>query len=138
MSVLISLPVPVFANSSATAQSVTVADPDVATSLTVQVPPTTTSGAELNLVANLTPTNAQVRWQFKVDGDPVGSSVPVSAGAAILPQFVRCCWFVRGDCGVHGCCRVHGFDGAGAERGGQRSGCDHVAVGHGSRVGDDG
>ncbi|ORL30202.1 hypothetical protein A6I87_24665 [Prescottella equi] len=75
-----------FANSSATAQSVTVADPDVATSLTVQVPPTTTSGAELNLVANLTPTNAQGSVQFKVDGDPVGSSVPVSAGAAILPH----------------------------------------------------
>ncbi|WQB72836.1 Ig-like domain repeat protein [Prescottella equi] len=75
-----------FANSSATAQSVTVADPDVATSLTVQVPPTTTSGAELNLVANLTPTNAQGSVQFKVDGDPVGSPVPVSAGAAILPH----------------------------------------------------
>ncbi|NKR69231.1 hypothetical protein GS536_14385 [Rhodococcus hoagii] len=75
-----------FTNSSATAQSVTVADPDVATSLTVQVPPTTTSGAELNLVANLTPTNAQGSVQFKVDGDPVGSPVPVSAGAAILPH----------------------------------------------------
>ncbi|NKZ76464.1 hypothetical protein GTA28_06220 [Rhodococcus hoagii] len=75
-----------FTNSSAAAQSVTVADPDVATSLTVQVPPTTTSGAELNLVANLTPTNAQGSVQFKVDGDPVGSPVPVSAGAAILPH----------------------------------------------------
>ncbi|WP_337110787.1 Ig-like domain-containing protein, partial [Prescottella equi] len=64
----------------------TVADPDIATSLTVQVPPTTTSGAELNLVANLTPTNAQGSVQFKVDGDPVGSPVPVSAGAAILPH----------------------------------------------------
>ncbi|MBM4726151.1 hypothetical protein GS446_05890 [Rhodococcus hoagii] len=75
-----------FTNSSAAAQSVTVADPDVATSLTVQVPPTTTSGAELNLVANLTPTNAQGSVQFKVDGDPVGSPVPVSVGAAILPH----------------------------------------------------
>ncbi|WP_221296812.1 beta strand repeat-containing protein [Prescottella equi] len=75
-----------FTNSSATAQPVTVADPDIATSLTVQVPPTTNSGAELNLVANLTPTNAQGSVQFKVDGDPVGSPVPVSAGAAILPH----------------------------------------------------
>ncbi|MBM4602463.1 hypothetical protein GS575_05245 [Rhodococcus hoagii] len=50
------------------------------------VPPTTNSGAELNLVANLTPHQRQGSVQFKVDGDPVGSPVPVSAGAAILPH----------------------------------------------------
>ncbi|NKS36562.1 Ig-like domain repeat protein [Rhodococcus hoagii] len=75
-----------FTNSSAAAQSVTVADPDVETSLTVSAPASATTGESVSLSAQVTPVSAQGSVQFKVNGSPVGSSVPVTAGAATLPH----------------------------------------------------
>ncbi|OQQ23577.1 hypothetical protein A6411_23345 [Prescottella equi] len=77
-----------FTNSSATAQSVTVtvADPDVETSLSVTVPASATTGESVSLSATVSPANAQGAVQFKVNGSPVGSPVPVTAGAATLPH----------------------------------------------------
>ncbi|MBM4525344.1 hypothetical protein GS462_12090 [Rhodococcus hoagii] len=74
-----------FTNSSATAQSVTVADPDVETSLSVTVPASATTGESVSLSAQVTPSTALGSVQFKVDGSPVGAAVPVSGGAATLP-----------------------------------------------------
>ncbi|WP_237172621.1 Ig-like domain-containing protein, partial [Prescottella equi] len=66
-------------------QSVTVSDPDVTTSLSVTVPASATTGESVSLSAQVTPATAQGSVQFKVNGSPVGSPVPVTAGAATLP-----------------------------------------------------
>ncbi|WP_238841278.1 beta strand repeat-containing protein [Prescottella equi] len=75
-----------FTNSSAEVQSVTVADPDIATSLSVTVPASATTGESVSLSAQVTPSTALGSVQFKVNGSPVGSPVPVTAGAATLPH----------------------------------------------------
>ncbi|WP_433608998.1 Ig-like domain repeat protein [Prescottella agglutinans] len=74
-----------FTNSSAAAQNVTVTDPDVVTSLTVQAPAATETGAEVSLSATVSPANAQGSVQFAVNGTSVGAPVVVSSGAASLP-----------------------------------------------------
>ncbi|MFC9519195.1 beta strand repeat-containing protein [Nocardiaceae bacterium NPDC056970] len=74
-----------FTDSSATAQTVTVADPDVETSLSVTAPGTAETGESVTLSAEVTPAGAQGEVQFKVNGDPVGTAIPVSGGAASLP-----------------------------------------------------
>ncbi|MGF7124867.1 beta strand repeat-containing protein [Rhodococcus sp. BE178] len=75
-----------FVNSSAAAQTVTVADPDVATSLTVAAPASAETGASVDLSATVSPSNAQGSVQFSVNGSPVGAAVPVSGGSATLPH----------------------------------------------------
>ncbi|WP_272818791.1 beta strand repeat-containing protein [Prescottella equi] len=75
-----------FTDSAASAQSVTVSDLDQQTSLTVDVPGSATTGSSVNLVANLTPQNAQGMVQFTDNGDPIGSPVPVVNGVATLPH----------------------------------------------------
>ncbi|WP_419789251.1 Ig-like domain repeat protein [Prescottella equi] len=75
-----------FTNSSAEVQSVTVADPDVETSLSVSAPASATTGESVSLSAQVSPVAAQGSVQFKVNGSPVGSPVPVTAGAATLPH----------------------------------------------------
>ncbi|WP_181818941.1 Ig-like domain-containing protein [Rhodococcus sp. AG1013] len=73
-------------NSSAAAQTVTVADPDVATSLTVAAPASAETGASVDLSATVSPSNAQGSVQFSVNGSPAGAAVPVSGGSATLPH----------------------------------------------------
>ncbi len=75
-----------FTNSSAAAQNVTVTDPDVVTSLTVQAPAAAETVAEVSLSAQVSPANAQGSVQFAVNGTPVGAPVAVSNGAAVLPH----------------------------------------------------
>ncbi|WP_051919599.1 beta strand repeat-containing protein [Prescottella defluvii] len=75
-----------FVNSSAAAQSITVTDPDVATSLSVAVPASAETGAEVSLSATVTPSDAQGSVQFSVNGSPVGAAVPVASGSATLPH----------------------------------------------------
>ncbi|ORL72236.1 Ig-like domain-containing protein [Prescottella equi] len=75
-----------FTNSSAAAQSVTVADPDVETSLSVSAPASATTGESVSLSAQVTPVTAQGSVQFKVNGSTVGAAVPVSGGAASVPH----------------------------------------------------
>ncbi len=74
-----------FTNSSATAQNVTVVDPDVETTLSVTVPGTAETGQPVTLSAAVTPPTAQGDVQFKVDGNPVGAPQAVSGGSASLP-----------------------------------------------------
>ncbi|NKZ69336.1 hypothetical protein GTA09_05025 [Rhodococcus hoagii] len=64
----------------------TVADPDVETSLSVSAPASATTGESVSLSAQVSPVAAQGSVQFKVNGSPVGSPVPVTAGAATLPH----------------------------------------------------
>ncbi|WP_258195555.1 Ig-like domain-containing protein [Rhodococcus sp. OK519] len=75
-----------FTDSSASAQSVVVSDPDQQTSLTVEVPGSATTGSPVNLVANLTPQSAQGEVQFTDNGNPIGSPVSVVNGVATLPH----------------------------------------------------
>ncbi|WP_430335106.1 beta strand repeat-containing protein [Rhodococcus sp. ACT016] len=75
-----------FTNATAAAQSVTVTDPDVETSLTVQAPGSATTGSSVDLTAAVSPSNAQGSVQFKVNGAPVGAAVAVANGAASLPH----------------------------------------------------
>ncbi|WP_241566232.1 Ig-like domain-containing protein [Prescottella agglutinans] len=75
-----------FTNSTAAAHDVTVTDPDVQTSLTVQAPATAETGAEVSLSAQVSPANAQGSVQFSVNGAPVGAPVTVVNGAASLPH----------------------------------------------------
>lgn len=74
-----------FTNSSATAQSVTVSDPDVTTSLSVQVPGSATTGAPVDLTATVDPANATGTVQFTDNGAPIGAPAPVVNGVATLP-----------------------------------------------------
>ncbi|WP_433702521.1 beta strand repeat-containing protein [Prescottella equi] len=74
-----------FTNSSATAQNVTVVDPDIETTLSVTVPGTAETGQPVTLSAAVTPPTAQGDVQFKVDGNPVGAPQAVSDGSASLP-----------------------------------------------------
>ncbi len=75
-----------FTNSSASAQSVTVSDPDVTTSLSVQVPDSATAGASVDLTATVNPSSAVGTVQFTDNGAPIGSPVPVVNGVATLPH----------------------------------------------------
>ncbi|WP_241566231.1 beta strand repeat-containing protein [Prescottella agglutinans] len=75
-----------FTNASAAAQSVTVTDPDVATSLTVQAPGSATTGSSVDLSATVSPSNAQGSVQFKDNGSNIGAPVAVANGAAVLPH----------------------------------------------------
>ncbi|WP_433764853.1 beta strand repeat-containing protein [Prescottella agglutinans] len=74
-----------FTNATAAAHEVTVTDPNVETSLTVQAPTTATTGTSVDLSATVNPANAQGSAQFMVNGNPVGAPVAVSNGAASLP-----------------------------------------------------
>ncbi|WP_258195554.1 Ig-like domain-containing protein [Rhodococcus sp. OK519] len=73
-----------FVNSSATAQTVTVSDPDVTTSLSVTAPGSAETGESVSLSATVSPSNAQGSVQFKVNGNPVGAPQAVSGGSASL------------------------------------------------------
>ncbi len=75
-----------FTDSVASAQNVTVSVPDQQTSLTVEVPGSATTGSPVNLVANLTPPNAQGTVQFTDNGTPIGDPVLVVNGVATLPH----------------------------------------------------
>ncbi|MDH6282217.1 hypothetical protein M2280_003445 [Prescottella agglutinans] len=74
-----------FTNATAAAHQITVSDPDVQTSLTVQAPGSATTGSSVDLTATVSPSNAQGSVQFKVNGNPVGAPVTVSGGAATMP-----------------------------------------------------
>ncbi|WP_460972616.1 Ig-like domain-containing protein, partial [Prescottella soli] len=74
-----------FANGSdSTAQSVQVAAPDVATSTSVQVPATATTGVPVTLTASVAPANAAGTMQFKDGAANIGAPVAVSNGGASL------------------------------------------------------
>lgn len=75
-----------FTDSSASAQNVTVSDPEAETSLSVQVPGSATTGVEVDLVAELTPQNASGTVQFTDNGAPIGAPVSVVNGVATLPH----------------------------------------------------
>jgi len=75
-----------FTNASAAAQNVTVTDPDVATSLTVQAPGSATTGSSVDLTATVSPANAQGSVQFTDNGAPIGAPVTVANGLAVLPH----------------------------------------------------
>ncbi|MGO4204225.1 Ig-like domain repeat protein [Rhodococcus sp. TAF43] len=75
-----------FFGSTSAAQSVTVTDPDVTTSLTVDVPASAETGSSVDLTATLSPSDAQGSVQFSVNGAPVGTAIPVSGGSATLPH----------------------------------------------------
>ncbi|NKR44091.1 Ig-like domain repeat protein [Rhodococcus hoagii] len=75
-----------FTDASATSPgSIVVSDPVEQTSLSVTVPTAATTGESVNLSATVSPSNAQGRVQFEIDGVPVGSPQTVSGGAASLP-----------------------------------------------------
>ncbi|MCA1008893.1 Ig-like domain-containing protein [Rhodococcus hoagii] len=74
-----------FASSVSAAQSVTVTEPDVETSLSVTAPASATTGSSVDLTATVSPSGAQGTVQFKVNGSPVGAPQTVSGGAASLP-----------------------------------------------------
>ncbi|NKU56031.1 hypothetical protein GS881_21505 [Rhodococcus hoagii] len=61
--------------------------------------------------------------QFKVNGSPVGSPVPVTAGAATLPHTFDAAGSFAVTAGVHRRRRLHELVCAAAERDGFRSGC---------------
>ncbi|NKZ73483.1 hypothetical protein GTA09_30880 [Rhodococcus hoagii] len=73
-----------FTNSSASAQSVTVTDPDVTTSLSVTAPESATTGSSVDLSATVNPSNAVGSVQFTDNGAPIGSPVAVVNGVATL------------------------------------------------------
>ncbi len=75
-----------FTNSSAAAQNITVTDPDVVTSLTIQAPGTATTGVSVDLTATVSPSSAQGSVQFKDNGANIGAPVTVANGAAVLPH----------------------------------------------------
>ncbi|RVW00110.1 Ig-like domain repeat protein [Rhodococcus spongiicola] len=73
-----------FASSTSEARTVTVTPPAVATTTSVTVPPTATSGLAVDLVAAVTPPGVDGTVQFK-DGDTeIGDPVPVAGGIATL------------------------------------------------------
>lgn len=76
-----------FANGSeSTGQLVLVAEADVETSMTLQVPPAALTGASVQLSATVTPGTASGGVQFK-DGSAIIGTVPVSAGGlATMPH----------------------------------------------------
>ncbi|MFC9519194.1 Ig-like domain-containing protein, partial [Nocardiaceae bacterium NPDC056970] len=77
---------PGFASSTAAAQSVTVSDPDVETSLSVTVPGSATTGSPVDLTATVLPSGAQGTVQFTDNGAPIGNPVSVVNGVASLPH----------------------------------------------------
>ena len=76
-----------FVSSSASAQTVTVADPapvDVETTTSLSVPATAVTGTAVDLTATVAPNNAVGSVQFKSNGAAIGSPVTVSGGVATL------------------------------------------------------
>ncbi|MBM4668595.1 Ig-like domain repeat protein [Rhodococcus hoagii] len=77
---------PGFEGSTSAPQSVAVSDPDVTTSLTVQVPATAVTGMSVDLTATVSPAEAQGTVQFTDNGTPIGAPVAVVNGVATLPH----------------------------------------------------
>ncbi|WP_460972857.1 beta strand repeat-containing protein, partial [Prescottella soli] len=75
-----------FAASTSAAQSISVSDPDVQTSLSVSATGSATTGSSVDLTANVSPSNAQGSVQFKDNGSNIGAPVAVANGAAVLPH----------------------------------------------------
>ncbi|CAM3140047.1 Ig-like domain-containing protein [Prescottella defluvii] len=75
-----------FATSTSTEQTVTVTPPAAATTTSLTVPPTATTGLTVDLVAAVNPANATGTVQFKDGGAPLGTPVPVTGGVATLPH----------------------------------------------------
>ncbi|MDH6282215.1 Ig-like domain-containing protein [Prescottella agglutinans] len=74
-----------FANGSDSAvQSVQVAEADVVTTTTLQVPPTAFTGASVKLSATVAPNSASGTVQFRDGNTNIGAPVPVSNGVAEL------------------------------------------------------
>jgi len=73
-------------NSSASAQTVNVSVPDVATTTTVTAPGTAQTGAQVTLSADVTPNPGGGTVQFKDNGADIGSPVALSNGGAQLPH----------------------------------------------------
>ncbi len=75
-----------FLTSASTPKSVSITDPDVATTLAVTGSSTATTGEATSLSATVTPSTAQGAVQFTIDGTPVGAPVTVSNGTATAPH----------------------------------------------------
>ncbi|MDH6282212.1 Ig-like domain-containing protein [Prescottella agglutinans] len=71
-------------STSSPAQTVTVRDPDVATTTTLQVPPTADLGTAVTFTATVDPATAAGTVQFKDGAANIGSPVAVSNGKAQL------------------------------------------------------
>ncbi|RVW06921.1 Ig-like domain repeat protein [Prescottella agglutinans] len=71
-------------STSSPAQTVTVRDPDVATTTTLQVPPTAELGAAVTFTATVDPATAAGTVQFKDGAGDIGAPVTVSNGKAQL------------------------------------------------------
>ena len=70
--------------STSAAQTVSVTDPVVPTSLALSAPPTATTGTSVDLTATVSPSNAQGSVQFKDNGSNIGAPVTVANGSAVL------------------------------------------------------
>ncbi|NKZ73480.1 hypothetical protein GTA09_30865 [Rhodococcus hoagii] len=130
-----------FEGSTSAPQSVAVSDPDVTTSLTVQAPATAVTGTSVDLTATVSPVeragHRAVRDRRRACR--IAANRVRWCGLAAVPH--QCCRHPCGDGGVHRCCRVHEFDGVGADRDRERSGagrCRDVDIGRCAGVGDDG
>ncbi len=75
-----------FASSTSAAQTVAVTPPAVATTTSITVPPTATTGLAVDLVAAVNPANASGTVQFRDGGVNLGAPVRVSGGVATLSQ----------------------------------------------------
>ncbi|WP_258195551.1 Ig-like domain-containing protein [Rhodococcus sp. OK519] len=75
-----------FENSTSTAQTVTVSNPVVQTSLALSAPSDAQTESEVILSATVTPANASGTVQFLVDGNNLGGPIAVSNGVATLPH----------------------------------------------------
>ncbi|MFC9519125.1 Ig-like domain-containing protein [Nocardiaceae bacterium NPDC056970] len=75
-----------FASSTSEARTVTVTPPVVATTTSVTVPPTATTGLAVDLVAAVSPAGATGTVQFKDGSANLGAPVPVAGGVATLSR----------------------------------------------------
>ncbi|WP_137722756.1 Ig-like domain-containing protein [Prescottella subtropica] len=73
-------------STSAQAHSVTVTDPIVATTMTLDGPATAETGTEIDLTATVDPADAQGAVQFTDNDVPIGAPVTVRDGKAVLPH----------------------------------------------------
>ncbi|WP_430335107.1 Ig-like domain-containing protein [Rhodococcus sp. ACT016] len=73
-----------FASSTSEAQSVTVTPPAAATTTSITVPPTATTGLAVDLVAAVNPASATGTMQFKDGATNLGAPVQVTGGVATL------------------------------------------------------
>ncbi|MDH6680987.1 hypothetical protein M2284_005229 [Rhodococcus sp. LBL1] len=75
-----------FASSTSAAQSIAVTPPSAATTTSITVPPTATTGLAVDLVAAVNPASATGSVQFKDGGANLGAPVRVTNGVARLSQ----------------------------------------------------